>query len=397
MKKIYLDSAATNIFHPRVLDVAKRFTDVIGNPFVSSAESFKVLKGSLIEGREAVAHFLNCSPSEIALVQSTSHSLGSLSISLPLEKGDNVLVCDLEYQASVVCWQAAMERIGFEVREVKTSDGKITAEDFEKYIDGHTKAILLAAVQEINGYRADVKEIGELAHRHNCYYIVDGIQEAGALKVDVKELGMDVYCAGGKKWMGNPFGMGFLYINKDSKLPKLKPPYYSYYDIIVSSEYENYIAYIEDPRRHPFDHYRLADDVSVFETGGHGNFLGAMGITESVHVLEDKGIENIEAHNKRLNRHLYDSLDAMGLCMQSPGDEKHMSSIVVFNFNGLKDFNVEKERRLQRYLRENEIYVSVRCSTGIGGVRVSFNYYNTMEELNVFLEHVRKFMVLDQQ
>lgn len=395
MCKVYLDSAGTNVFHPRVLDVAKTFTDKVGNPFMSSEESFRVLKGSLIKGRAAVARFLNCDPSEIALMQSTSHSLGSLSLSLPLKKGDNVLVCDLEYQASIVCWQAQMERVGFELREVKTRNGQITAEDFEKYIDENTRVILLAAVQEINGYRADVKKIGELAHRHGCYFIVDGIQEAGALKVDVKELGMDVYCGGGKKWLGNPFGMGFLYINKDSPLPKLKPPYYSYYDIIVSEEFENYIAYIEDPRRHPFDKYTLADNASIFETGGYGNFLGAMGLAEAIRVLEDMGIENVEAHNKELNRYLTEGLKKLGVILQSPDDDAHMSSIVVFNFNGLPNKNVEKERRLQRFLRERGIYVSVRCSTGIGGVRVSFHYYNTREELKLFLDAVKEFMSID--
>ena len=61
----------------------------------------------------------------------------------------------------------------------------MTAEDFRRKIDEHTKVILLAAVQEINGFRADVKEIGKLAKEFGCYYIVDGIQEAGALQGEV--------------------------------------------------------------------------------------------------------------------------------------------------------------------------------------------------------------------
>ena len=108
-----------------------------------------------------------------------------------------------------------MDEIGFELREVKTSGGRVTADDFRKYIDENTRVILLAAVQEINGFRADVKEIGKLAKEYGCYYIVDGIQEIGAFQVDVKDIDMDFYCAGGKKWLGNPFGMGFLYIKKE--------------------------------------------------------------------------------------------------------------------------------------------------------------------------------------
>lgn len=391
MKRTFLDSAATNLVHQRVLNVAKYFTDMISDPNRTTSDVFREQKASLCTAREAVAHFLGCNASEVALMQSTSHSLGSLSVSLPLKKGDNVLICDLEYQASIVCWQAAIERIGFELREVKTRNGRITAADFEKYIDENTKVILLAAVQEINGYRADVKEIGELAHKHGCYYIVDGIQEAGALSVNVKDLDMDIYCAGGKKWLGCPYGMGFLYIKKDL-LKTLKPPYYSYYDIRVPAKFGDYMDYLEDPRRQPFDDYDLAPDASVFETGGHGNFLGAMGLTEAIHVLEDIGIDNIEKHNLDLSEYLYNSLAEMGLNMQSPGDRKHMSSIVVFNFNGLKDNNVEKERALRIFLRERNIFVTVRCSVGLGGVRVSFHYYTSKEEIDVFLNAVKEFM-----
>ena len=120
----------------------------------------------------------------------------------------------------------------FTLKEVKSKNGRITAEDFERYIDKHTKVILLASVQEINGFHADVTKIAKLAHAHGCYLIVDGIQEIGALTVDVKALDIDFYCAGGKKWIGNPFGMGFLYIRKEL-LQELSPPYYSYFDVQV--------------------------------------------------------------------------------------------------------------------------------------------------------------------
>lgn len=391
MSRTYLDSAATNLICDRVLHVAEEFTDMYRDTERTTSDVFRIQKASLAAARSAVAHFLGCDADEIALMQSTSHALGTLSQSLPLRKGDNVLVCDLEYQASVVCWKAAMDRIGFELREVKTHGGRITAADFESCMDDHTRVILLAAVQEINGFRADVKEIGELAHRHGCYYIVDGIQEAGALSVDVRELGIDFYCAGGKKWLGNPYGMGFLYIRRDL-LDEIKPPYYSYYDIQVPAEFGDYLDYLEDPRRQPFDDYRLVHDASVFETGGYGNFLGAMGLAEAIHVLEDVGIENIEAHNKALNQYLYTALSEMGFCMQSPGDVQHMSSIVVFNFDWLKNNNVAKERALLRALRAQDIFVTVRCSTGLGGVRVSFHYYTTRAEIDVFLDAVRTFL-----
>ena len=96
-----------------------------------------------------------------------------------------------------------------------------------------------------------------------------------------------------------------------------------------------------------------------------------------------------------LNKYLYSRLVGLGVKMQSSGDEKHMSSIAVFNFDGLKDNNVEKERRLIRYLRERGIFVTLRCSTGIGGVRVSFHYYTKKEEIDRFLDALREFIALE--
>ena len=390
MKRVYLDNAATTLVDPRVLDVATEFTDMLRSTSLSTSDVTRAQRASLVTAREAVARFLNCTADEIALMQCTSHALGTLINSLPLKKGDNVLICDLEYQASVVCWQPLAQNLGIELRQVVTTGGRVTAEDFRRYIDDNTRVIRLAAVQEINGFRADVKAIGQLAKEYGCYYIVDGIQEVGALQVDVRDIGMDFYCAGGKKWLGNPFGMGFLYIRKDH-LETLKPPYYSYFDIQVPSRYKDYLTYLEDPRRHPFDDYVLPQTASVFETGGYGNYIGAMGLRRAIEVLEEKGMAQVEATNRSLVRKLYDGLAALGLHMASPGDDASMSTIVSFSFHGLKDDNVETERALVEYLHSRNIYVSLRCSTGIGGVRVSVHHYTDPALIDAFLEAVKDF------
>ena len=390
-----MDNAATSLVAPEVLSAADEFTGMLRDRTISTGDVTRAQRGSLVTARKTVASVLNCDADEIALVQCTSHAFGILVNCLPLKKGDNVLICDLEYQASTICWRPRMDEIGFELREVKTSNGRVTADDFRKYIDENTRVILLAAVQEINGFRADVKEIGKLAKEYGCYYIVDGIQEIGAFRVDVKDIDMDFYCAGGKKWLGNPFGMGFLYIKKEH-LKLLKPAYYSYFDIQVPSHYADYLTYLEDPRRNPFDDYILSPNASVYEIGGYGNYIGAMGLAEAIAVLEEVGMEEIERHNLCLAQKLVDGLLALDLNVVSPRDRAHMSSIVSFNF-GLNDNNVEKERRLIQYLYERGIYVSLRCSTGTGGVRVSVHYYTPEYYVDVFLKAVAEFLAADSK
>ena len=390
-ERIYLDNAATSLVAPEVLSAAEEFTNMLRDRTISTGDVTRAQRNSLVTARKTVASFLNCEAEEIALVQCTSHAFGILVNCLPLKKGDNVLICDLEYQASTICWRPRMDEIGFELREVKTTNGRVTADDFRKYIDENTRVILLAAVQEINGFRADVKEIGKLAKEYGCYYIVDGIQEIGAFEVDVKEIDMDFYCAGGKKWLGNPFGMGFLYIKKEH-LKTLKPAYYSYFDIQVPDQYADYLTYLEDPKRHPFDSYRVSPDASVFEIGGYGNYIGAMGLTKAINLLTEYGMDRVEAHNRKLARKLYDGLSALGMHLSSPAEDKHMAPIITFSFSGLENKDVTREKKLVQYLQEHNIFVSLRCSTGVGGVRVSVHYYTPEYYVDRFLEAVASFV-----
>jgi hypothetical protein len=164
-----------------------------------------------------------------------------------LEKGDNILVCDLEYQASTVCWKPRIYHVGAELREVKSVNGAVTAADFEAVMDSHTKAIMLASVQEINGYRADVKAITELCHSRGIYVAIDGVQEVGAMKVNVHDLGVDFYTAGAKKWIGNPFGTGFLYIRREL-ISQLDPMYYGYFSMKFPDKFPDYVSYLMNKR-----------------------------------------------------------------------------------------------------------------------------------------------------
>lgn len=388
-KKIYLDNACTSQADPRTLACAQRYVDLYLNSEKSASDITRELRSYLVTAREKVSEFIGCSSEEVALVQCTSHAMGIVANAVPMNRGDNVLICDLEYQASVACWMTRVKRDGIVLKEVKSKNGTITAEDFEAALDAHTKAIVLAAVQEINGYRADVKAIADIAHKHGCLLIVDGVQEVGAMKVNVKDYDCDFYCAGAKKWIGNPFGMGFLYIRRE--LTKtLEPMYYSYFNLKTPERFPDYISYLEDPSRHPFDDCGVYEDATKFEICAYTNYLGALGLAEALQVQLDKGQVWIEERIKSMIRRLIDGLAQYGIKMCSPTDEKHMSSIASFNF-GFKD-GIYKEKGLVEFLQSRNIYISLRSSTGTGGLRISVHYYNTPEEIDVLVSAIGEYM-----
>ena len=393
MKDIYLDNAATSKPDPKTLSAAERFVTLFTNPDKSASDVTREMRGYLTDARKNAAAFIHADPDEIALVIGTTHGLGIIANAIPFEKGDNVLVCDLEYQASVVCFMPMSRKTGYEIRPVKSHGGIITAADFEAAMDAHTKAIMLASVQEVNGYRADLKEIVEMAHRHGVLVAVDGVQEAGALKVDVHESGCDFYTAGGKKWIGNPFGMGFLYVRREI-CQKLEPMYYGYFSMKVPPKFPDYVSYLEDPARTPFDDEGIIDDATKFEIMGFTNYVGALGLKEALQVQMDLGQEVIEKKIKALNKHLLARLSLLGIRAESPYDEAHMSGIAAFNF-GFQNGSIEKEKRLVKYLQDRRIFISLRSSTGTGGIRVSMHYYNTEEEIDRLMDAIGDFLKED--
>lgn len=392
MKEIYLDNAATSKPQPRTLACAQQFVELFTNPELSASDITRQMRGFLLSAREKVAEFINCDVDEVALVQNTTHGLGIIANAIPLERGDNILVCDLEYQASTVCWKPRIYHVGAELREVKSVNGTVTAADFAAVMDDHTKAIMLASVQEINGYRADVKAITELCHSRGIYVAIDGVQEVGAMKVDVHDLGVDFYTAGAKKWIGNPFGTGFLYIRRDL-ISKLDPMYYGYFSMKFPDKFPDYVSYLEDPARHPFDDVGIIDDATKFEIMGFANYLGALGLREAMQVQLDIGQENIEKHIKMLNKRLVAGLEELGIRMCSPTDEAHMSSIASFNF-GFPNGSIEREKRLVSYLQERGIKVSLRSSTGTGGIRISMHHYNTVDDIDALVAGIRDYLNL---
>ncbi|MEW5919869.1 MAG: aminotransferase class V-fold PLP-dependent enzyme [Bacillota bacterium] len=378
-KITYLDTACMGLIDPEVAEEAKQVIASLQNIHIPPTDFTVHLYSYFARARAEAARLLNVTPEEIALVESTSHGLGLIAGSLPLEKEDNILICDLEFFATTLCWQARREKIPFEIRAVATKDGRVDVSDFAARIDENTKAIVISAVQEINGFRVELQEFSRLAREHGCLLIVDGIQEAGALAVDLGETEVDVYCAGGHKWLRNPFGMGFLYVNRNL-LPLLKPDFYSYFNALEPEG--GWGEYLESPLRTPFDRLELAETARKFETGGTGNYLGALTLCHSLKKLEETGIKAVEKKVRELGDVLATGLEELGIRLVSPREPRHRSGITSFTLPG----GLEEERKLNARLTQEGVFVSLRYTSGVGGIRVSPHCYNSREDIDRLLE-----------
>lgn len=392
--KVYLDNACTSVYSDEILSCAEDFIALLKDEKLSASQKTVKLQSFLMNARKRVAELIGCTPDEVALVESTSHGLGIISEIVDLKAEDNVLICDLEYQASYLCLTRKQKRVGFEIRKVKNVDGEITAEIFKNYIDNNTRIIILSSVQEINGYRAEIRTIADLAHEHGCLLAVDGVQEVGALFVDVKASGVDFYCAGAKKWIGSPFGMGFLYIHNDL-VNELDPSYDTYFNMLLPKEYPDYPTYLENPDRSPFDYSGVVSTAQKFEINGYRNYLGALGLSKAIEILQAQGLKEIENKIISLNIKLTEGLHKLGIATVSPKKRPNMSSIVSFNF-GFIDGGSSEEKKLVEYLLLNNIFVSLRCSSWTGGIRVSMHYYTSEKDIDILLAAIERYLAIQK-
>lgn len=384
-KIAYLDNACIGKVQRDIAVLAhgmiSDFEELKGNPTEFTVNLYEQYEA----GRKIIAETLGVAEDTICYVDNTSHGLGMIANNLPLNAEDNVLVCDLEFFSTVLCWRRHMERTGFEVREVKTVNGCVTVEAFREAADEKTKAIIVSAVQEINGYRVDLSEFCRLAKELNAWLIVDGIQEVGALNPHLGELDVDIYCAGGHKWLRNPFGCGFMYVSK-RLLKQIQPDFYGYFN--AKPPKGGWGDYLESPRRTPFDEMEITDSAARFETGATVNYLGAFSLIKSFQLLKEQGMDHVEKEILDRRRYLQRRLLDTGAAICGSVQEKTLSGICTFNLSG----GWEQEKKLIGRLQKERVYCSLRYISNIGGIRVSPHYYTEYEEIDQLINVLHKFL-----
>jgi cysteine desulfurase/selenocysteine lyase len=388
MKLHYMDNACIGRPAQSSLEVIANAVKQMGSWDSSGTARTLDLFEEVEKTRKSIAQFLHVDARNIALMNNTTHGLGVLASLIHLEATDNILIPDIEFVSSALVWRQAQHRIGFEIRSVKTQQGIVTIEDFKNIMDGNTKVIMTSSVQEVSGYRLDVKALMELAQSNNTLLLIDGIQEAGALHVNLSETPVHGYCSGGHKWLGNPFGLGFMYVH-----PSICTEFIPHYEGYLSlDEPENgWESYLQSRQRSPFDSLQLTKDAKKLETGGTPNWLGAIGLRSGIEVIEGYGITEVERKVLELNHTLRSNLKRLNLGDFILGGEdfKNHSGIITFSLPG----GIEKERKLLNQLEKEGVYVSLRSISEIGGIRVSPNCLNTLEDIQRLSEITESFLI----
>src|SRR5581483_1614924 len=382
LDKTFLDAACVSLAPRPAVEAIEKFLDLaMVCPLESSTHHHIFMDEMRATSRPAAARLINAYDDEIALVESTSHGLSLAADAIPLERGDRVLLCDLEFLEVALPW-AQKKHDGIEIDVVPNRGGEIRIEDIAERITSRTRVVSVSTVQWTNGFRLDLAALSRLCRDHDVWLVVDAIQQLGAIPLDVQQTPVDILACGGHKWLNAPFGCGFLYISRDA-LPQLRPPVAGY--LSVQDPPGGWGEYFQTPTITPVQEYRYVCSARRYETGGTANYPGAIGLAASLKLMQSLGQDAIAEHIYCLTDRLIAGLDELAVQVVTPRARENRSGIVTLSV-GTADENV----RLMNRLLEKKILVSVRYTSNVGGIRVSCHFYNSEEDIDVLLREVKR-------
>jgi cysteine desulfurase/selenocysteine lyase len=332
------------------------------------------------DSRSRLAKFLHASKKEeIIFTRNTTEGINLVAHSLGLNAGDVVLISDKEHNSNLIPWQVAAKRVGIEVRIIPTeSDGRMDLDGFRKMLSPEVRLISVGMTSNLDGVNIPTREIIQAAHKNGSLVLLDAAQSAPHMQIDVRQLDADFVAFSGHKMLG-PSGIGVLY-GKYALLEKMEP-------FLVGGETVAISTYTD---------CRFLPPPEKFEAGLQ-DYAGIIGLGAAVEYLQKVGFDAIQKQDKLLNFAISSRLTKFPrVKMIGPTDPNLRS--------GIATFWVEKADHHQVAIMLDQVSnIAVRSgqhcvhswfnSRGIpGSVRASVYFYNTLEEVDVFIESLQKIL-----
>ncbi len=378
MKKIiYLDNAATTWPKPEsVYQVIDNFNRNIGaNPGRGSSSKTLEAAGVLLTTRETLAKFFNLSDvSRIVFTKNITEALNTV-LKGYLNPGDHVITSSMEHNA-VARPLNTLKNAGVEVTYVTcTADGSLYPPDLERYWKKNTRMVVLLAASNVTGTIQPLQEAGRICRERGAVFLVDSAQGAGNIPIDVIEQNIDILTFTGHKGLYGPQGTGGFYIRPGLEIRTL-----------VEGGTGSLSAETRQPDFFP----------DKFESGTP-NTPGIAGLGAGVNFIQKTGFKAIRQHEKKLMDILLDGLqDIQGVAIYGPRDSHRQTPVVSLNLAGLEcgelSFLLDENFGI---MTRSGLHCAPLAHQTIGTLsrgtcRVSLSYFTTREDIETFLEAIRK-------
>jgi len=375
---VYFDNGATSQKPQVVIDAISKYYQEINANIHRGVHTLSQLATDAYEvSRGKIQQHINAKfAHEVLFTSGTTHGINLVANGFAslLKSGDEVLVSALEHHSNIVPWQMLCEKTGAILRVIPMDEkGELIMAEFDKLLSNKTKIVTVNHISNALGTVNPIEYMIDKAHEFGAAILIDGAQAVPHLKPDVQELDCDFYVFSGHKICG-PTGTGILY-GKEAWLNKL-PPYQGGGEMIKEVTFEK-TTYAELP--HKFE-------------AGTPNIAGGIVLGTAVDYMNQVGFENIQIQEKELldygTKRL---LEIEGLKIYGTAKEK--TSVISFNIEGIHPYDIGTII--------DKLGIAVRtghhCAQPImdffkipGTIRASFAFYNSKEEIDIFVEGVKR-------
>ena len=375
---IYFDTAAS-AQKPEL--VTKEISDFYSNHYSNVSRGVHTLSVESTfkyeDARKKVKNFINAkSEDEIIFTKSATESINLIAQTFfdkYMEKGDEVILSIMEHHSNLIPWYFLRDKYGVVLKFAMIDDeGKIDLDHFSSLINDKTKIASITHLSNVFG-TITTNEIIKICREKQIFIMLDGCQAAAHNKIDVQELDCDFYVFSGHKTYG-PSGIGVLY-GKENILNEL-PPYQGGGGMINEVTLEG---------------VSFADLPAKYEAGTPP-LVEAHGLGIALDYMNSIGVKNIFEHEKELSKYALSKMRAMEF-VEVYGNGNDKSSIISFNLKNVHAHEVASFLDVEGIA----IRAGHHCCQplmrhlGVNATsRVSFGVYNTIQEVDIFIEALNK-------
>lgn len=376
---IYFDTAATSQKPLMVIDAITQFyQNQYGTVHRAVYELVKQSTEQYQAVREKVRKFINAKKvEEIIYTRGTTEAINTVAYSFGkgfIKPGDEVIISEIEHHSNIVPWQLMCEDRGSILKVIPVDDkGELKLDVYKQLLSSKTKLVAIGHVSNALGTLNPIKEIITLAHEKGAKVLVDGAQGAPHLPVDVQDFDADFYVFSGHKIFG-PTGIGILYGKQE--LLEAMPPYQGGGDMISLVTFDK-TTYNVPPLK--------------FEAGTP-MIAEVMGLGAAIDYINAIGMEEILFWEQELLKYATKKLEGIkGVKIIGTAPKK--GAIISFIVEGLHHLDIGTMLDLQGVA----VRTGHHCAQPVmrrfnipGTVRMSFAFYNTMEEIDQFMVALQK-------
>lgn len=381
---VYLDNAATSQKPLAVLEALRHYYETDNANVHRGAHTLSVRATEAYEGaRDKVAKFVNAaSRQEIVFTRNASEAINLVAYSWGLntfKPGDEIILSVMEHHSNIIPWQLIAQKTGAVIQYVRlTETQEFDLEQFQQLISEKTKLVSVVHVSNTLGCINPVEEIIAIAHQYGAKVLIDACQSVPHMPIDVQAMDCDWLVASGHK-MCAPTGIGFLYGKLD--LLEAMPPFLGGGEMI-SEVFLDYSTYAELPHK--------------FEAGtpaiGEAIALGA-----AVDYLTGIGMDKIHAYEEELTAYLFEKLrgipDIKVYGPKPTADGKGRAALASFTVSGLdsSDVSTMLDQEGVAIRSGHHCTQPLHRILGVAGTaRASLYFYNTREEIDVFIKGLKE-------